>query len=535
MASGDRDVPDDSSSGADPATRKPPLFGGMVDSAPGEDHSYQQMLRSWSVLGGSSSTNYLISLIRVKILAIILGPSGIGLIGLYTSAIDLFSTVPNGISNSGVREIARASGAQDARAIARSVQILRWAGLIIGMLGWLLAILLAKPIDVWLLHSEGHVIATSILGGALFLNALSASSIAVLKGLRRVKYLALTNVLSALLTTSIASILYYVFSTKAIVPVLVLSAGVNFGLISWFSNQVELEPEQLGWRETVSGMKYLLHLGVAFIMATLVITGLDMLTRLAVANMFGIHAAGIYQAALTISGTFMGVVLAAVAADFYPRLSAVIHDQRLASRLVNRQLELGVLLSLPILLTALAFAPVIMTVLYSSEFVGGAGVLRWLMLGVFLKVLSWPIGFLPLAKRAMLWVLLSQAVLALVQVPLLFWLGPRQGLIGVAQASVIALLAQGFFLMWMARQLVGFSWTASVQQLILIASGLIVAEFLCPRLIRGDASFVLGALIALFGALMSMRVLAERLEWDNPVVRCLSYMPGIGMILAALK
>jgi PST family polysaccharide transporter len=291
----------------------------------------------------------------------------------------------------------------------------------------------------------------------------------------------------------------------------------------------------LDWLETASGIKYLLHLGVAFIATAFVVTGLDMLTRGAVAHMFGIQTAGIYQAAWTISGTFTGFVFAAVAADFYPRLSAVIHDQRLASRLVNRQLELGLLLSLPLLLAALAFAPVIMTVLYSAEFVGGAEVLRWLMLGVFLKVLSWPVNFLPLAKRAMPWVLLSQAVLVAVQVPLLFWLGPRHGLIGVAQATVAALLVQGLFLMWMARRLVGFSWTASVRQLILIASGLVVMAFFCPRLIRSDASFAVGGVIALFGALISIRVLADRLEWDNPVVRCLSYMPGIEMILAALK
>ena len=213
---------------ADPIACKPPLFAANSESVPAEGHSYKQLLRSWSVLGGSSSTNYLISLVKIKILAIILGPSGIGLIGLYSSAIDLFTTVPNGISNSGVREIARASSAQDAGAIARPAQILGWAGLVVGMLGWLVAILLAKPIGVWLLNSEGHVIAISILGAALFLNALTASRLAVLKGLRKVKYIAWTNVLSALLTTLIASSLYYVFGVEAIVPVLVLSAGNQF-------------------------------------------------------------------------------------------------------------------------------------------------------------------------------------------------------------------------------------------------------------------------------------------------------------------
>ena len=535
MASARAGRPDDTSDGVDPVSGKPPLPEGMGDGAPEEGHSYRQMLHSWSILGGSSSTNYLISLVRIKILAIILGPTGVGLIGLYTSAIDLFSTVPNSISNSGVREIARASSANDAPAIAHWDQILRWSGLIIGTLGWLLAILLAKPVGISLLDSPGHVVAISILGAALFLNALSASRVAVLKGLRRVKYLALINVVGALLTTVIASCLYYAFGTKAITPVLVLSAGVNYGLVFWFSNQIRLDPHRLYWREAVSGIKTLMRLGVAFLITTLVITGLDMLTRVAVAQLFGIHAAGIYQAALAISGTFAVVVLAALGADFYPRLSSAIYDELLASRLVNQQLELGVLLLLPILLTALAFAPVILRILYSDEFVAGFEVLRWLLLGVFFKVLSWPVSFIPLAKRAMPWVLLSQAVLVAVQVPLLFWLGQRHGLIGVALANVTALFAQGVFLMWTARQLVGFAWTARVRQLIVIAVGLIAAEFVCPRLIGGDACLVVGGLIALFGALMCMRVLAQRLKWENQVVRSLSYMPGLGMILAALK
>ena len=530
-----KDIPDESGGSADPVPEKPLLLAANLDSAHGEGHSYKQLLRSWSVLGGSSTTNYLISLVKIKILAVILGPSGIGLIGLYSSAIDLFTTIPNGISNSGVREIARASSDEELHAVARPIKILWWAGLIVGILGWLAAILLAKPIGVWLLHSDGHVTAISILGAALFLNALTASRVAVLKGLRKVKYLAWTNVLSALLTTFMASFLYYVYGLDAIVPVLVLSAAINFGTVAWFCHKITLEPQRLQLREAISGIVYLLHLGVAFIMTAMTSTGLDMLIRVTVVNALGLHAAGIYQAAWTISGTFAGVVLSAVGADFFPRLAAVINDEGRATRLINRQLELGVLLSLPILLIALAFAPLIMRILYSAEFVGGSAVLRWLMVAVFLKVLSWPVGFVPLAKRRMRWVLLSQTVLVLVQVPLLFWLGARFGLIGIAQASVIALLAQGLFLMWTARRLVGFAWTPAVRHLILIAFALVAAELLCQHFIGGAASMVVGLLIALFSVLMSMRVLAARLEWDNLVVRRLAYFPGIGTILAALK
>jgi hypothetical protein len=42
-----------------------------------EQHSYRQILRSWSIMGGAADLNYLITLVRVKFAAVLLGPSGV--------------------------------------------------------------------------------------------------------------------------------------------------------------------------------------------------------------------------------------------------------------------------------------------------------------------------------------------------------------------------------------------------------------------------------------------------------------------------
>ena len=48
-----------------------------------EGKSYRQILRSTSIIGGASVINILIGLVRVKVAAVLLGPAGIGLIGLF--------------------------------------------------------------------------------------------------------------------------------------------------------------------------------------------------------------------------------------------------------------------------------------------------------------------------------------------------------------------------------------------------------------------------------------------------------------------
>ena len=91
--------------------------------------------------------------------------------------------------------------------------------------------------------------------------------------------------------------------------------------------------------------------------------------------------------------TYIGFVLGAMATDYYPRLTAVINDHAQASKLVNEQTEMALLLAGPVLLAMITFAPWVIHLLYAASFTPAAEVLRWQVLGDILKVASWPMGF----------------------------------------------------------------------------------------------------------------------------------------------
>ena len=46
--------------------------------------SYLSILKSTSLIGSASLLNILISMVRIKFVAVLLGPTGVGLLGLYT-------------------------------------------------------------------------------------------------------------------------------------------------------------------------------------------------------------------------------------------------------------------------------------------------------------------------------------------------------------------------------------------------------------------------------------------------------------------
>jgi Polysaccharide biosynthesis protein. len=99
-------------------------------------HTYGQILKSSAVIGGSSMLNIIIGIIRTKAMAMLLGPSGVGLMGLYGSITDLTISVAGmGINSSGVRQIAEAVGSDDTERIARTAAVLRRISILLGVLG----------------------------------------------------------------------------------------------------------------------------------------------------------------------------------------------------------------------------------------------------------------------------------------------------------------------------------------------------------------------------------------------------------------
>ena len=68
----------------------PAIADEQSSTSPAESQSkqtYGQILKSSAIVGGSTVLNIGIGIVRTKILALLLGPGGFGLAGLYTSII----------------------------------------------------------------------------------------------------------------------------------------------------------------------------------------------------------------------------------------------------------------------------------------------------------------------------------------------------------------------------------------------------------------------------------------------------------------
>lgn len=483
-------------------------------------------------MGGAQAINYLIGLLRNKAVAVLLGPAGLGIVGLYTSAMNLMGSITGlGLQRSAVRAIALAQAQDDPLAVARAIRMLRRLCWATGALGWLLSAALAIPLSRMMFQSSVHAWAVALLGFTLLLNAINGGQMALLRGLRRIGDIARVQVASALLNTVVIIALYAWLRERGIVPVLISSALLSLAMSWWFIRRVQVEEVSMSWVQALAEAKPMVSLGAAMMASTVMATLLELYTRSLIGRVYGLESVGIYQAAWALSGMFAGFVLTAMGTDFYPRLTAVIDDRDDASREINQQTEIGLLLTLPGLLITVALAKWIVVLLYSHKFQPAGDVLVWMILGVFGRVLSWPLGYVQMALNASKWYVTTELLFLAIQAVFVIWAVPRVGVIGAAYAFFGCYFLYFFAMSWVAHRLIGFRHSPTARHLIIYSAVLVMLAMAANRLLPEWPSAIVGSCIAGLGGVWCLRGLIDRLGTRHRMIRLLLRIPGLARLM----
>lgn len=361
--------------------------------------SKREALKSTSIIGGASGIVMVIRMVRTKVLAVLLGPAGIGLEGIYDSVLTVVRTVFDlGMSGSGVRQIAAATGSGDPQRVATTVVALRRICLLLGGAGALALFAGREWASRAAFGDTSHATAFGWLSLAVFAAVVSGAYGALLQGMRRIADMARMNIIGAALGAVVSIPIVFVWGQAGVPAYMIVAAVVALVVAVHYTRKVTIQPTTLTVSEAVREARGLLTLGLAFMATALIAAAAPFLVRAIVIRQFGLEGAGQFQAASALSMVYVGFVLQAMGTDFYPRLTAAAADDARANRLVNEQAEVSLLLALPGILGTMAFAPWVIRIFYTGSFAVAADILVWQMGGMLLRVMSWPLGFMALAK-----------------------------------------------------------------------------------------------------------------------------------------
>lgn len=398
----------------------------------------KRILRAVVLVGLSSVAVVLLGAVRHKLIAVGVGADGIGTLGILTSIVNLGVVVFSlGLNTSGIQAVAAAVDDPSLFPRVRAA-LLRGSGWL-GVAG--IAMVIAGGL-LWALVSGGRgpslliILALGLTVGAM---VVSGAQLALLNGVGRIRTLAISNSLGAAIGTGATALCLGVSDDIALVAALAAAPVATAACTSWFVYRSR-EPRQArvgfrAWRPEFRGMA---TLGGMVMAGLLVTNGVQLVVRLWIESRYGLAAAGHFQASWTITTLYVGFVLTALAAEYFPRISGEATHTGSLNRSVDMQIRIALLLAGPVLLIMIVLAPVVLNVLYSPEFLSAVPLLRWQLVGDVMKIVGWAIAFLLLARKARLSFLIGELCFNAVYLLGVFVLPSTSALEGVGIAYLLA-------------------------------------------------------------------------------------------------
>lgn len=364
----------------------------------GETNISRTIVKAMGVFGSIQVFNILCSVVRTKLVALWIGPLGMGLFAIFNSAIDMIVNIANfGMRTSATRSISMASDNPD-KLNRISVAARRWA-MWLGALG-AIAMIIASP---WLSEmsfgDRSHVWGYVILAIAVFANSLTLGEQAVMQGTSMLKKLAQASFYGALVGLILSIPLYYFLGEQSIVPS-ILCYSLSVLIFSYLIRKkgIGLQGCTLTIKDTLAIGKDFLKLGIFITLTDVVSQTSNYIFISYLNNVANTETVGYYQAGYTLIARYTGLILSALCVEYFPRLSKVAHSNMKLNIFVSQEINIALMVLTPVIVAFILFARLIITILYTDEFFIIQNFITIGIVGMVFRVFSWCMSFVVLAK-----------------------------------------------------------------------------------------------------------------------------------------
>lgn len=478
--------------------------------------NYRSLFKATSLFGGLQVYQILISVIKSKFVAVLLGPTGVGIQGLLQSGTEVVRTLTNfGLAQSAVREVSEAHGCNDNAKVKLVTSVINKLVWITGLLGTLSVCLLSPYLSLSLFGNYDYTIPFILLSVTLLLEQLASGQRVILQGLRKLSDLAKASAWGSTVGLFVSVPIYFFFGIKGIVPTLILSSFTAFLLAWYYAKGYMKNCPRVSFRKTVKEGRSMLAMGIAMSVSNVLITVCAFVLRSYISNNGGTDMVGFYTAGFTIITTYFSMIFNALATDYYPRLAAVNSDNEKCRNLSNEQGEIASLIMTPLLLVCLVFMPLILQLLYSDRFLQANDFVIWAVVGMLFKLASWLIAFQFIAKSETKLYIINETLLNSYTL-LLSILGYKfLGLAGLGAAYSLSNFLYFIQVLAIAIKRYEYRFTCSFKRLFVIQSILVFVCFLIVLYTPSLMTYIFGTIIILGSVIYTLYGLDKRMGIRN--------------------
>lgn len=441
--------------------------------------------------GGARGGATVLTMLRTKAVAVLLGPEGVGLLGLLTAVQEIGAQAADGgLSHSTVRRVAQARSDGDPQALGHLRRAVMWAvwglAVAVALIFWMLR----EPIAISVGGGAQSAEAFGLVGSGIACMMIWRAEQAVLAGYHKVRVLAWLGLAGAAASAGAGLLAILLMGAQGVVWAVIAGpvAGVLLG--AYTLGRLHTDRVAISLRCMWTEWRGLFGIGAGLMLSALCVLAAPFVVRVWLSHNEGLEAAGLYHAGLIIAMHAAALLLAGAGADYYPRISAMIGDPPKAAASAHAQVDLHLAVGGPALLALIALAPWMVPLLFSAAFADAVALAQVLLIGTVFRLTVVPIELCLTAQGRtglILGLQVAHQGVALVCAVAAFKILGLWGLgLGFAAGQVLHLM----LVLWAVRRKAGIS--LSRRAVLVPTFGIAVAAALVAGIGSGDS--IVGAI-----------------------------------------
>jgi len=364
-----------------------------------DNNANSTIFKTTFLFGFVKLINISTKIIQNKVIAILLGPSGVGLIGLYQSLLNSFKTFGGlGVNQSAIRDIAEGKNKNKISEYSKVVAVTKKITLYSGVFSSLICVCFSNYFSIYIFEDTKYANYIILLSLAILFSVIAEGYLSILKGSREILYLAKANIFAAILSVVVVLPLYIYFKEEAIVPSLIVASFFTFLISLYFLNKTEIQRVTIKFRDVFSEGKQMIKMGLSLMSSSLLAVLVDIIIRAYILRTSNIDQVGLFQVGYTIIYGYFGIVLSALFTDYYPRISAINSNNKLLEIELNKQVKVGFLILCPLIVIFILLMKFFVIMLYSEDFLATTDFIVYSIFGILITVASNPLDMILIVK-----------------------------------------------------------------------------------------------------------------------------------------
>jgi PST family polysaccharide transporter len=351
-----------------------------------------------SILSGLATIiRIMAGLVTNKLIAMYIGPTGIALLGYFQNVLSVINTLGTGAINSGVTKyIAEYNGDIPKRNsyISASLIIISTFSVFFGVL----VFLLSSQLSSLVFASVEYVVIFKLVGLTLTITSLNNIILSLINGLKKIKLLVTINIISSIASLIITSFLVINLELMgALISQVIVQVSYFIITLSLFLRNRGLEFFKFSLVRDREIYRNLIKFSIMAIVSIFTVPIVQILIRNHLIENLSIQEAGYWQAVWKISEMYLLVLTTALATYYLPRLS------ELRTKIeIRNEIFSGYKIIIPFVLISsiiiYLFRDLVILILYTPEFRDMRNLFLFQLTGDFLKMCSWTLSYLMVAK-----------------------------------------------------------------------------------------------------------------------------------------